>query len=185
MIASGMVRVTGSAVAVVTLYYLLPLDGSSPLAAVAILVVGLMAFLALVGYQVRAIIRSPFPGLRAIEALATSVPLFLILFAGTYVVLARLSTASFGGHLSYTDGLYFTETVFSTVGVGDITPKSETARLLVTAQMIADLVVLGVAIKVIVGAISRGRQRPQAPRAAHNDRLAPAAKAPSKANEHR
>jgi hypothetical protein len=159
MIATGGVRVAGSAAAVVILYYVLPLDGSSTRVAVTILVLGLLAFLALVGYQVRAIIGSPFPGLRAVEALATSVPLFLILFAGTYVVLANLSAASFGGHLTHTDGLYFAVTVFSTVGFGDITPESETARVLVTVQMLADLVVLGVAIKVIMGAISRGRQR--------------------------
>lgn len=48
--------------------------------------------------------------------------------------------------------------VFSTVGFGDITAKTQAARLVVTGQMIADLVVLGLAIKVIVGAVRRGRQ---------------------------
>jgi voltage-gated potassium channel len=115
--------------------------------------------LALVAFQVRAIIASRFPGLRAIEALATSVPLFLALFAGTYVVIARLSPGSFTAPLSRTDALYFTVTVFSTVGFGDITAKTEIARLVVTGQMIADLVILGLAIKAIVGAVRRGRQR--------------------------
>jgi len=50
-------------------------------------------------------------------------------------------------------------TVFSTVGFGDITAKTETARLVVTGQMIADLVILGLAIKAIVGAVRRGRKR--------------------------
>jgi hypothetical protein len=100
--------------------------------------------------------------LRAIEALAINVPLFLLLFASAYVVMAAQSPASFGGHLSHTDGLYFTVTVFSTVGFGDITAKTQTARLVVTGQMIADLVFLGVGIKIIVGAVGRGRQqRPQ------------------------
>jgi len=49
--------------------------------------------------------------------------------------------------------------VFSTVGFGDITAKTETARLVVTVQMIADLIVLGLGIKVIVGAVTRGRQQ--------------------------
>ena len=49
--------------------------------------------------------------------------------------------------------------MFSTVGFGDITAKSDTARLAVPGQMIADLVILGLAIKVIVGAVRRGRQR--------------------------
>ena len=156
-------RVAGSVAALVALYYLLPLDHSSTPAAVTILLTGLAGFIVLVVVQVRLIIRSPFPSLRAVESLAVSVPLFLLLFAGTYVVLAALSAANFGGHLSHTDGLYFTVTVFSTVGFGDITAKTETARLVVTGQMIADLVILGLAIKAIVGAVRHGLQRqPQA-----------------------
>ena len=80
-----------------------------------------MAFIAPVAFHLRSIMRSPFPQLRAIEGLAINIPLFLLLFAGTYVVLAALSTRNFGGHLSHTDGLYFTVFVFSTVGFGDIT----------------------------------------------------------------
>ena len=156
-IAWTVLRVAGSVAALVALYYLLPLDRSSAAAAVTILLIGLAGFIALVAVQVRLIIRSPFPGLRAIESLATSVPFFLLLFAGTYVALAAISPGSFGGHLSHTDGLYFTVTVFSTVGFGDITAKTETARLVVTGQMIADLIILGLAIKIIVGAFKRGR----------------------------
>ena len=152
-----MLRVIGSIAVLVALYYLVPLDHSSTPAAVTILLIGLAGFIALVAVQVRLIIRSPFPGLRAVESLATSVPLFLLLFAATYVVLAALSASNFGGHLSHTDGLYFTVTVFSTVGFGDITAKTETARLVVTGQMITDLIILGLAIKVIVGAVKRGR----------------------------
>ena len=151
-------RVTGSAAALVALYYLLPLDHASAPVAITILVTGLAGFIALVTVQVRSIIGSPFPGLRAVEALATSVPLFLLLFAATYVVLAALSAANFGTHLSHTDGLYFTVTVLSTVGFGDITAKTETARLVVTGQMIADLIIFGLAIKIIVGAVRRRRE---------------------------
>ena len=158
MIAWGVLRIAGSVAALVVLYYLLPLDHASAGAAVSILVIGLAVFIALVALQTRAIIRSPFPGLRAIEALATSVPLFLLLFASTYVVMATMSASNFGERLTHTDGLYFTVTVFSTVGFGDITAKTQAARLVVTGQMIADLVILGLAVKIIVGAVSRRRQ---------------------------
>ena len=156
-------RVVGSVGVLVALYYLLPLDHSSTPAAVTILFIGLAGFIVLVAFQVWLILRSPFPGLRAVESLATSVPLFLLLFAATYVVLATLSASNFGGHLTHTDGLYFTVTVFSTVGFGDITAKTETARLVVTGQMIADLIVLGLAIKVFVGAARRGQQQRGSP----------------------
>jgi voltage-gated potassium channel len=49
-------------------------------------------------------------------------------------------------------------TMFSTVGFADITAKTELARLVVTGQMIADLIVLGLTIKVIAGVVRRGRQ---------------------------
>ena len=127
-IARSLLRATGSTAALVALYYLLPLDHSSTGTAVTILVIGLAVFIGLVAFQTRSIIRSPFPGLRAIEALATSVPLFLLLFASTYVVMAKMSAANFDGRLTHTDGLYFTVTVFSTVGFGDIAAKTEAAR---------------------------------------------------------
>jgi voltage-gated potassium channel len=158
MIVRAVLQVIGSTAALVAIYYLLPLDHSSAGAAVTILVTGLVVFIALVALQVRSIIRSPFPGMRAVEALATSVPLFLLLFASAYVVLATMSAGNFGGRLTHTDGLYFTVTVFTTVGFGDITAKTQAARLVVTGQMIADLIILGLAIKIIVGAVRRARQ---------------------------
>ena len=75
------------------------------------------------------------------------------------VALATHSASNFGEHLTHTDALYFTVTVFSTVGFGDITAKTETARLVVTGQMITDLVVLGLGIRIVLGAVSRGQRR--------------------------
>jgi hypothetical protein len=49
--------------------------------------------------------------------------------------------------------------VFATVGFGDITAKTEAARLVVTGQMIVDLIIIGLGARVIVGAVTRGRQR--------------------------
>ena len=158
MIVLAVLRIVGSTTALVALYYLLPLDHSSTGTAVTVLVIGLVVFIGLVAFHVRAITRSQFPGLRAIEALAISVPLFVLLFASSYVVMATMSASNFGGRLTHTDGLYFTVTVLSTVGFGDITAKTQAARLVVTGQMIADLVIFALAVKVVVGAVSRGRQ---------------------------
>jgi Ion channel len=158
-IIRAMLRALGSAVALVAIYYLLPLDHSARWLAITMLVIGLVALIALVAYQVRVIIASPFPGLRAVEALAISVPLFLLLFASTYVVLAALATGSFNQSMNHTNALYFTVTVFATVGFGDITAQTETARLLVTGQMITDLIILGLGARVILGAVQRGRHR--------------------------
>ena len=158
-IVRSFLRATGSTVALVVIYYLLPLDRSSTWAAVTMLVIGLVLFIGLVAFQVRSIVRARFPALRAIEALATSIPLFLLLFASVYVVMATISASNFGQQLTHTDGLYFTVTVFSTVGFGDITAKTEAARLVVTSQMIADLLIIGLGLRVIVGAVTRSRQQ--------------------------
>jgi len=159
-IALATLRAATSTAVLVALYYLLPLDRDATWASVATLAVGLAALIALVIFQVRWILSSPFPGLRAVEALATSIPLFLLLFASTYFVLERLSSGNFSQSLTRSDSLYFTVTVFSTVGFGDITPKTELARLLVTCQMVADVIILGLAVKVIVGAVKSRRPGP-------------------------
>lgn len=87
-------------------------------------------------------------------------PLFLLLFAATYFVMAQADANNFSaGTLTRTGALYFTVTIFATVGFGDITATSEAAQLLVTAQMILDLIVLGLGIQVFVGAVRRGRHR--------------------------
>jgi voltage-gated potassium channel len=159
VITISALRAASSVVALVTVYYLLPLDTARRWLAVTTLVIGLGVLVLLIVYSVRSILRSPFPGLRAVEALAVSVPLFLVLFAGAYAVMDRISPASFTHTLTHTDALYFTVTVFSTVGFGDITARTDGARVVVTIQMIMDLVIIGVAIQAIVGAARRGRER--------------------------
>ena len=73
--------------------------------------------------------------------------------------MARAYPNAFGVPLSRSSALYFTVTVFSTVGFGDITPKTDVARLVVTVQMLADLAVVAVVIRLILGAATRGVDR--------------------------
>jgi voltage-gated potassium channel len=159
MVAKALLRAAGSTVVLVAAYYLLPLDRSSTWSTVAVLALGLAALITLVGFYVRQILASPFPGLRAVEALATCVPFALLLFASTYFMMERISADNFSESLTRTDALYFTVAVFTTVGFGDITPKTQAARLVVTGQMITDLVIIGLVVHVIVGAVKRERQR--------------------------
>ena len=158
-IVRSLLRAVGSTAVLVAIYYLLPLDHSARWFAVTALVIGLAALVGLVAFQVRAISGSRYPGLRALEALAFTIPLFLLLFASTYLVMAALSARNFSQSLNHTGALYFTVTVFATVGFGDITATTAVARLVVTGQMLVDLVILGLGARVILGAVSRGRQR--------------------------
>ena len=65
MIVRAVLRAVGSTAALVAIYYLLPLDHSSTWVAATMLVIGLVALIALVAFQVRWIVTSPFPGLRS------------------------------------------------------------------------------------------------------------------------
>jgi voltage-gated potassium channel len=152
----------GSTVGLVAIYYLLPLDRTSIPVAIGMLAVGLLALGGLVAFQVWSIIRATFPALRAVGALATSVPLFLLLFAGTYYVMGGISEANFSEPLTRTDALYFTVTVFATVGFGDIVATTEGARVVVMGQMVAGIVIIGLGARIIVDAVKRGQQRPPA-----------------------
>jgi voltage-gated potassium channel len=154
-----LLRALGSTVGLVVIYYLLPLDRTSIGVAVGMLAFGLVALVGLVAFQVRSIIKAKYPALRAVGALATSVPLFLLLFAGTYFVMGGISEANFNEPLTRTDALYFTVTVFATVGFGDIVATTEGARVVVMGQMIAGIVTIGLGARVIVDAVQRGQQR--------------------------
>src|SRR5215469_11028619 len=156
-IALAVVRIVAIIGVLLALYYNLPFDHEGTWAVVTTLAIGLVALVGLVIFHVRSVRASPYPTVRAVEALSTNVPLFLLLFASTYFALEHLSPGNFSEHLTRSDSLYFTVTVFSTVGFGDITPKTELARLLVTGQIVADVLFIAVAIKVIVGTVKSRR----------------------------
>ena len=147
------------AAVLVVLYYVLPLDRPWDSDTAIRLLIGLVVVAGVVVWGVRIIVGSRYPGLRAAEALALILPFFLLLFASTYFVLERASAGSFTQPLTRTDALYFTVTVFSTVGFGDITAKSETARVVLIVQMLADLALLGTGLRVLLGAVQRGWER--------------------------
>jgi voltage-gated potassium channel len=158
LIAIGLLRALATTVLVVAAYYLLPLNNLAGISLGVTLAAGLLALTAVVAYQVRAIIRHPHSAVRAIEALAITVPVFLLLFAATYFMMEQTNADNFNvDSLTRTDSLYFTVTVFATVGFGDIAATSQVARMVVIAQMILDLLVLGLVVKVFVGAVEIGR----------------------------
>jgi voltage-gated potassium channel len=157
LIARGLLRALITGVVMVALYYVLPLDRRSDAAVFVVLVVGVALLAGMIAWQARAIVRSDYPGIRAVQALASTTPLFLLLFASAYFVLSLDDPAMFTEPLTRSDSLYFTVTIFTTVGFGDISAKAETTRLVVTTQMLLDLVVLGLGIQVILGAVKQGK----------------------------
>ena len=148
-----------TAAVLVVLYYELPFDRGLDADTAARLAAGLLIFTVVIVWQVRSITGARYPALRAVEALGLILPLFLVLFASTYFLMERATAASFNQPLTRTDSLYFTVTVFATVGFGDIVAKSDTARIVVIVQMLADIAILGAGIRVVLGAVRIGRER--------------------------
>jgi len=151
----------------VTLYYVLPMDRGFDAHTVLLLIVYLVVFAVVFTWRVRGLFRSRYPGLRAVETLALVVPLYLLLFATTYFLAERADGGYFSQPLTRSGALYFSVTVFSTVGFGDIVPTTDPARLVVTAQMLLDVILLGFGVRVFVGAVNLARERRGAPTQKH------------------
>jgi len=143
----------------VVLYYVLPLDERFGANAAVRVLIGLVVFVCLTVWQVKSIVGSPYPAVKAFEALGMIVPFYLLLFASTYFVMERTSAASFTQSMTRTDALYFAVTVFATVGFGDIAPRSEAARIALIFQMLGDLALVGAGARILLMAVQHGRQR--------------------------
>ncbi|WP_078506960.1 ion channel [Streptomyces viridochromogenes] len=156
---AALVRTALIASGLVTVYYVLPLDGHSTVHTSALLAFGLLVVLVVFWREVRAIMSSPYPRLKAVEALTTTLTLFLLLFAGTYFLVEQTTPGSFSEPLTKTDSLYFTLTTFTTVGYGDIVARSQTGRMVTMLQMLGGLLLVGVAARVLVSAVEAGMRK--------------------------
>ena len=151
--------IAGAWVSLIVLYYVLPFDAPTAESAVVRIVLGGLTFVVVMAWLVRRIVHSEHPQMRAIEALGVIIPLFVVVCAGSYLFLAHTKGAGFSVALTHTSSLYFTVTVLSTVGFGDITPTSDAARLMVTGQMLLDLVLVATVIRLLASAASKGLAR--------------------------
>jgi voltage-gated potassium channel len=150
---AGAVRALLVVALLLVVYYNAPLDRGLTVGSALLFLTGLVLLAVALALQIRAILMSDRPRLRAIRTLAVGVPLFLVVFAATYFTLEQDQAGSFTEHLTRTDSLYFAVTTFATVGYGDITAKTELARILVMIQMILGLLAVGVIAKVVIGAV--------------------------------
>jgi voltage-gated potassium channel Kch len=73
--------------------------------------------------------------------------------------MGQADAANFTQPLTRVDALYFTVVTFATVGFGDVTPRSELARLTVTVQIVFDLILVGLVVRVFVQSVQRGLAR--------------------------
>jgi voltage-gated potassium channel len=145
---------------VLGVYYLLPVgDGGINVSTAVRLVVGVLLFVGILAWQIRQILRSAVPALQAVEALIVAIPTFIVVYASTYAGIESAVPGSFSQSLDKSAALYFTVVTLGTVGYGDIAPVSTGARLVVSSQVMLDLVLIAVVVRLLTGAARRSFDR--------------------------
>jgi len=161
LVGRSVLRIFVTSLAILALYIWTPVAGESGARAGLELVGGLIVFAALLVWQARSIVGAGHPELRAIEVMAVAIPILIIVFAFTYLSLSRADPASFSEPLDRVSAMYFTVTVLGTVGFGDIAAHSDAARILVSIQILLDLVLLVGIARTVVFAARVGVRRQQ------------------------
>jgi voltage-gated potassium channel len=170
VVAAVVLRVTVSIILLFAAYYLIPTKGDGGESDLPWLFLELAVFAIIVAIQVPIIVKSDYPVLRAVEALAVTIPLFLLIFSRIYLSTSLANSDAFSQPLDHTTALYFTVTVFATVGFGDIVATTNNMKLLVTLQMLLNLAVLGLVIRLVTSAAQRGVARKnEVRRGGHHD----------------
>ena len=142
----------------VALYCVLPFSGQHRWLGA---VIGLGALGAMVPLVVRltgAVVVADHPFQKAVESVAIVVTMLVVGFSGAYLTI-DVDPRQFAGLETRLDSVYFTVTTLSTVGYGDIAAVGQTARAVVTLQILFDLSVLAMAVRVLSTAARRAMYR--------------------------
>ena len=138
-----------------TAYYIAPLEragesaGGARIAASVLIVFGAAAIATV------AIAKADYPIIRAIEAMSTFIAVTVLAFASAFVMMSQNEPTAFSELLDHTAALYFTLTTVTTIGYGDIAPKSEPARIAVMVQMLTNVLIVGVGLRLMVNTAKR------------------------------
>jgi hypothetical protein len=156
-VAVAVLRIFATTTLLVSLYALAPLEIPDDRGAAGRLVLSVLVLIAVVTWQILAVARSPHPRARGVEAVSVSFPLLIFLFASTYFAMDQANPGSFNETLSRADAAYLTVTILSTVGFGDIVPTTEASRMVVTCQMVVNMILIGVVAKVLLNTVRQRR----------------------------
>jgi hypothetical protein len=134
----------------VTTFYLFPWEGGSEDRIAIRIVVVIISLVIVTTLSIKYVLTSRYPVLTVFQALSAVIGFALVSFATVYLLMSLDSEAAFSEPLSRTDALYFALTTATTVGYGDISAKTEVARIVVMIQMVINFVVLGVATRALI-----------------------------------
>jgi hypothetical protein len=165
------IQIAGLAMLALLVYFVIPLDGEhAELIAGALVIVATFALVPWAVHRARHVLTSDQPVLVAAQSLAITLTLLVVSFSSIYFVLGSEHEGQINGVHTKIDALYFTITILSTVGFGDVTATGQGARALVATHMIVNLVFLAVAIRVLTSALEQRKDNaPNRPTAGRDE----------------
>jgi hypothetical protein len=146
-------------IAILVAYFLLPFAGEGGVSLIVRTMLAVTVVVAVLGWQVHSISVAEYPQLRLVQGFALVVPLVLVSFAGTYLAISRGEPASFSEELDHVGALYLSMTTMTTTGFGDISARTQAARIVVMLQMVSTVLAIGAGTRVafsVVGERLRG-----------------------------
>jgi voltage-gated potassium channel len=136
-------------------YFVVPLDGSLGLRLL-LYVLGLAMVAVVVGRQVRRHISSRDNEIR-VDSLALAIVLAILLFALTYYALGTQAD-QFVGIETRVDALYYSLTVATTTGFGDVSAQGQLARGIVSGQLVFNILIVATAASLLTKTMQARRR---------------------------
>lgn len=157
------IRPVVTTLVLLVVYFVAPLDGIDDLGTIALLIFGLGSVGTVAVWQIRRVLQAEYPAVQAVEAAAATLALYIVGYSTLYYLLSASQEDGFSELLSRIDALYFCLTVFATVGFGDIVATTDPTRAVVSVQMVVNLILIAVGIRVLAGAVRWRRQQRENP----------------------
>jgi len=155
---TGTVRMgllVGEVLALVVAYFLIPLDGSLAFRVV-FYALGLALVVVIVMRQMRRHLASRDQDVR-IDSLALAIVMSVLLFALAYYTMSTAQSGEFSGLSTRVDALYYSLTVATTTGFGDVSAQSQLARAMVSAQLVFNMLIVATAVPLLTRTVKERR----------------------------
>lgn len=107
--------------------------------------------------RARHLVTSPQPFADAAVAVTTIVTVLIFGFAGVFKVIAD-TPGQVAGLETKIDAVYFTVSSVATVGTGDIHAEGQLARVVATIQILVNLMVLGISVRLLTTVAQKRRE---------------------------
>ncbi|MEO7079226.1 MAG: potassium channel family protein [Rhodococcus sp. (in: high G+C Gram-positive bacteria)] len=159
LLCRALFRPVVTAVLLTAFYFVVPMNGAADVGSLTILAVVLIGVGVVTAWQVTKVLKADYPTVQAIEATAAIVPVYLVGFSTVYFLMSQAAYENFTEPVSRMGSLYFSLSVFSTVGFGDIAASTDSARAVVSLQMVGNLVLIALGGRLLLAAIRRGQAR--------------------------